>query len=67
MNSKSQELININDARNCLNSEGLAHLASLVYSGRTVNIGSRMYISKRQLNNCLKKDGVLHRAITGVG
>lgn len=67
MNSKPQELININDARNCLNAEGLAHLASLVYGKRAFNIGSRMYITKRQLNNCLKKDGLLQGATNYVG
>ncbi len=59
METNHEELININDARNSLNAGGLAYLANLIYKSRTVNIGGRIYITKRQLNSCLKKEKTL--------
>lgn len=56
MKTNPNELININEARNLLNTGGLAQLANLIYKSRTVNIGGRIYITKRQLNNCFKKE-----------
>ena len=65
MKTNPQELININDARYVLNAGGLAHLANLIYKSRTVNIGGRIYITKRQLNNCIKKEEALPASKNG--
>ena len=56
MKQKNNELININDVRNYLSSGGLEHLANLIYKNKTVNIGSRTFITKRQFENCMKKE-----------
>lgn len=56
MKSTGNELININDARSLLNSEGLAHLSQIIYGNRTINKGNRMYITRKQFENCLKKE-----------
>ena len=56
MEQNLNEFININEARNILKSNGLIHLSHIIYQNRTVNIGKRMYITKKQLENCLKKD-----------
>lgn len=58
MSNNPNELININDAKHMLRSEGLTHLSHIICCGRTVNIGKRMFISKKQLDNCLKKDAI---------
>lgn len=56
MKQDKVELININDARNPLSSGGLEHLVNLIYKNKTVNVGSRTFITKRQFENCLKKE-----------
>lgn len=60
MKVDKSQLININDARKMLQSEGLAHLSHIICRGRTIDIGGRMYISSKQLHNCILKDKSSH-------
>jgi hypothetical protein len=56
MKKNLNEFIDINNARNVLKSNGLVYLSHIIYQNRTVNIGKRMYITKKQFENCVKKD-----------
>lgn len=56
MKQKNVDLINVNEAKSLLSSGGLDHLAAIIYKCKTVTIGSRAYITKRQFENCLKKE-----------
>lgn len=56
MKQKNVELININEARSLLSSSGLDHLTTIICNNKTVNVGSRTYITKRQFENCMKKE-----------
>ncbi len=56
MKQNLNEFIDINDARNGLKSNGLVYLSHIIYHNRTVNVGKRMYITKKQLEDCVKKD-----------
>ena len=56
MKQKSVELININTVRSLLCSGGLDYLADIIYKNKTINIGKRTFITKRQFENCMKKE-----------
>jgi hypothetical protein len=56
MERTSEDLININEAKQFLHSSGLDYLGNLVFKKKTVNIGDRMYITWKQFEACSKKE-----------
>ena len=58
MEQTGVDLININEAKQFLHSNGLNYLSNLVFKKKTININDRMYITWKQFEACRKKESI---------